>query len=362
MTTNELDSRVRTDLRQLKDDVRRIEARIETADHNFENRLLDEFRDLKDHMLKLEAQIDSIARAFSRQRHRSRRSWLRPPLWTFEQYRPRKLTIGSLYPNEQIAPNAISIAIGTPTFNYGKYLRATIDSVLMQKYPNLTYVVQDGGSSDNSVEILRSYGSRLQWRSERDGGQSQAINRALATCECDVMAYLNSDDMLLPGTLAYVAQVFETRPDIDIVYGHRIFVDRNGLEVGRAVLPPHDAKALYWADYIPQETMFWRRRVWDAIGPFDESFKYALDWDFLLRAQYADFRFLRVPRFIACFRVHDEQKTAVNYDEGRDEMQRLRSRYLGYEPSHRDVIKNLRPYLLRQFLINWMYRFGILRY
>jgi glycosyltransferase involved in cell wall biosynthesis len=358
----ELEDRVENELSQLKDSVRRIEARIGTADQIFENHVRDELRDLKNHVLKLEADIDTIVRAFSRQRHQRRRSWLRPPLWTFEQYRPRRLVVDPLYRNEQTLPNAISIAIATPTLNYGKYLAATIDSVLTQNYPSLKYVIRDGGSSDNSVDVLRSYGSRLEWRSEQDGGQSQAINRALATCECDVMAYLNSDDMLLPGALGYVARLFETRPDIDIVYGHRIFVDRSGLEVGRAVLPRHDAKALYWADYIPQETMFWRRRVWDAIGPFDESFKYALDWDFILRAQHAGFRFLRVPRFIACFRVHDKQITAVNYDQGREEMQRLRARYLGYEPSHREVIENLRPYLLRQFAFHWMYRCGILRF
>jgi GT2 family glycosyltransferase len=176
------------------------------------------------------------------------------------------------------------------------------------------------------------------------------------------MAYINSDDTLLPGTLAYVAGVFHRRPDVDIVYGQRIFVDRDGLEIGRAVLPRHDAKALYWADYIPQETMFWRRRVWDAIGPFDESFQYALDWDFILRAQHAGFKFLRVPRFLACFRVHDQQKTAMNYDQGHKEMQRLRSRYLGYEPSHLQIMREITPYLVRQFAVHWMYRCRILRF
>jgi len=184
-----------------------------------------------------------------------------------------------------------SIRIVTPTYNCGHFLvAATIDSVLTQNYPSLRYHVQDGGSTDDSCEVLRSYGERLTWRSEPDDAQAQAINRAFAAIgDCDIMAYLNSDDMLLGGTLAYVANAFRARPDVDLVYGHRIFVDLEGAEVGRAVLPPHDVAALYWADYVPQETLFWRRRVWEALGPFDESFHYALDWDFILRAQAAGF-------------------------------------------------------------------------
>jgi GT2 family glycosyltransferase len=176
------------------------------------------------------------------------------------------------------------------------------------------------------------------------------------------MAYLNSDDMLLPGTIAYVAQAFAASPELDFVYGHRIFVDRDGSEIGRAVLPPHDAKSLYWADYVPQETMFWRRRVWESIGPFDETFHYALDWDFILRAQAAGFTFKRLPRFLACFRVHDRQKTSSTYEIGREEMQRLRLRHLGFTPSQRQVERAVAPYLARQLATHWMYRTGLLRH
>jgi glycosyltransferase involved in cell wall biosynthesis len=332
------------------------------AGQDFESRVLAELRELKDRIAKLEDRTDSIARAFSRLRHQGRRVWLRPPLWTFEQYVPRPLNFGSPRPDEKKIPaDPPSIAIVTPSFNHAEYLSATVDSVLAQHYPRLSYLVQDGGSSDGSIDILRSYGPRLIWRSGRDDGQAQAINHAFAACEGEVMAYLNSDDLLLPGTLAYVAGVFHNRPEIDVIYGNRVFVDRDGLDIGRAVLPRHDAKALYWADYVPQETLFWRRRVWEAVGPFDESFHYALDWDFILRAQHAGFKFRRVPRFLACFRVHDQQKTAVNYDQGREEMQRLRSRYLGHEPTHAEVMRKMMPYLVRQLAVHWAYRCGILR-
>lgn len=113
----------------------------------------DEVRQLKDRVIELEARTESIARAFSRLRHQGRRPSIRPPLWTFEQYGAKKLDIGLAYQNERMPVDAISIAIATPSFNHAKYLSATIDSILMQNYPHLSYLVQDGGSSDSTVEI-----------------------------------------------------------------------------------------------------------------------------------------------------------------------------------------------------------------
>ena len=127
------------------------------------------------------------------------------------------------------------------------------------------------------------------------------------------------------------------------------------------MLPAHDPRALRFAGYIPQETMFWRRRVWDKVGPFDVSFQYALDWDFLLRAQAAGFKLARLPKFLACFRVHDAQKTSSEYDVGYAEMQRLRLVHQGFAPSQREIYRALRPYLLKQFLFHWSYKSGLLR-
>jgi GT2 family glycosyltransferase len=175
------------------------------------------------------------------------------------------------------------------------------------------------------------------------------------------MAYLNSDDTLLPGALASIANFFQERPDIDIVYGHRIFIDYAGSEIGRDILPAHSIKALHYAGYVPQETMFWRRCVWDAIGPIDVKFDYALDWDFMLRAQAAGFKFMRLRKFHACFRVHDEQKTTKNYELGRKEMQTLRLRHLGHVPTQPEIFRAMLPYLARQFIFHWSYRLGLLK-
>jgi hypothetical protein len=176
------------------------------------------------------------------------------------------------------------------------------------------------------------------------------------------MGYLNSDDSLLPGTLAYVARFFQCHPYVDVIYGHRVNIDQDGQEIGRCVLPPHDAETLKWADYLPQETMFWRRRVWDKIGPIAEDLKFALDWDFILRAQAVGFRFQRVPRFLACFRIHEKQKTTAMMGIGNQEMFRLRRIHLGYEPEYSEIEHSISAYLRRQIRFHWLYKLGLLRY
>lgn len=289
---------------------------------------------------------------------------LRPKhaLWRFQQHRPRPLSVPPSYTTQRAPDPWPRIAIVTPTFNHARFLGATIESVMSQGCPNLIYRVQDGDSTDGTQELLASYGKELCWRSEPDDGQAQAINRGFLGIDCDIMAYLNSDDTLLPGALAYVATYFATHPKVDVIYGHRVSIDREGLEIGRAVLPRHDEVAIKWADYIPQETMFWRRSVWDALNGVDEKFRFALDWDFILRAQRQGFRFARVPRFLACFRIHDAQKTAALAHVGEEEMKLLRLLHLGWIPTHYDIRQAIKPYLIRQILHQWAYRWRLLPY
>jgi glycosyltransferase involved in cell wall biosynthesis len=285
-----------------------------------------------------------------------------PRLWRYQQYASRRPRIPKQYFAETAVEPLLRFAIVTPSLNQAPFIKATIDSVLQQNYPKLAYLVQDGGSGEETIDILKSYGASIQWRSEVDSGQANAINRGFKRIEGDIMAYLNSDDVLLPGTLAYVARFFEENPDVDVVYGHRIYIDADGLEVGRCVLPPHDTEVLKWADYIPQETSFWRRRVWEAVGPIDETFSFALDWDFLLRSQRAGFCFKRLPRFLACFRVHDDQKNASMMQTGLREMRRIRVENLGSLPGTYDVRQAIKGYLFRQACCDLMYRLRLLRY
>ena len=330
-------------------------------DSELERQLLERLRAIEDRLGELEDNQRQLQRAYGTSRMLLRRFFLRPPMWTFEQHSPRQLNLRSQRLETALPENVPSIGIVTPSYNQAGFLKATIESVIGQAYPRLSYHVQDGGSVDGSVPILESYGDGISWRSHSDKGQAEAINLGFADIHCDIMAYLNSDDVLLPGALSYVADYFDRHPDVDIVYGHRVFIDSDGWEIGRAVLPGHDGKALLYAGYIPQETMFWRRRVWDKIGSFDESLQYALDWDFLLRAQAAGFKFARTPRFIACFRVHDQQKTTSKYDVGRREMRALRQKYLGYAPSQSQIARGISGYLARQMIFHWCYKLGLLR-
>jgi glycosyltransferase involved in cell wall biosynthesis len=330
-------------------------------DDEFKRDLLQRLKTIEERLDGLDQSQSQLQQAYARSRAHLRRFWLRPPMWTFEQHSPRPLELHSLPAPPALPSRVPAIAIVTPSLNQGPFLAATIDSILGQNYPALFYHVQDGGSVDGSIDILKSYGDKISWLSAPDQGQAEAINRGFAAVDCEIMAYLNSDDTLLPGALACIANFFEQNPEIDIVYGHRIFIDYAGSEIGRAILPAHSDEGLRYAGYVPQETMFWRRRVWDAVGPIDVKFQYAMDWDFMLRAQVAGFKFARLRRFLACFRVHDEQKTTKNYELGRKEMQSLRLRNLGYVPSQLEISRAMAPYLFRQFIFHWSYRLGLLR-
>jgi len=278
------------------------------------------------------------------------------------QYTPRKLRVPLSYLKEEAPRQPLSIAIVTPSYNQGRFLRETISSVLDQNYPNLKYFVQDGASSDETLDVLKSYDEHLRWQSNPDKGQANAINLGFSQVDGEVMGYLNSDDRFLPGTLAYVANAFCKYPDIDLVYGHRINIDEDGLEIGRYIVPPHDAELTYWVDVIPQETLFWRRRVWDAIGPFDEHYRFALDWEFILRAQKARFKFRRLPRFLGCFRVHDDQKSSLLVSVHDEEVNRLRTLYLGRVPEAAEIDKALSRFFRRHETLLRFYQLGILRY
>jgi glycosyltransferase involved in cell wall biosynthesis len=203
-----------------------------------------------------------------------------------------------------------TIAIVTPSFNQGETLGVTIKSVLQQDYPQVEYAVVDGGSTDETTEVLAQFRSQLSYCvSEPDQGQAHAIEKGFKQLRGEIMGYLNSDDVLMPGALSFVAGYFAAHPDIDIIYGHRVIVDESGNEVGRWILPRHDEKVIRRFDYVPQETLFWRRSVYEAVGGVNTGLHFAIDWDLLLRFIAAGARFSRVPYFLACFRIHAKQKT-----------------------------------------------------
>jgi hypothetical protein len=296
------------------------------------------------------------------------RQWLRKcvgvRLGVMQQHGPRPLRAPGHY-TPRAGARPITISIVTPSFNQGGFLGRTIESVLGQQYGPLEYIVQDGCSTDETAEILERFRPMLaHCESRKDHGQAHAINLGFEYATGEIMAYLNSDDLLLPGALAYVADYFAHHPGVDVVYGHRIVIDEHDAEIGRWVLPLHDDDVLSWADYVPQETLFWRRRIWERVGgSMDESFQFALDWDLILRFREAEARFVRLPRFLGAFRYHSQQKTCSQLaSRGLAEMDRLRRRCHGRPVTFSEIAQHLPGYFLRHLICDRLYHAGILHY
>jgi glycosyltransferase involved in cell wall biosynthesis len=303
----------------------------------------------------------------SAERWRVRLSRLRrePKLGQLQHHPPMELQIPKRYLNSKPPENPPSISIVTPSYNQAEFLERTIKSVVEQEYPRLEYIVQDGNSSDRTREVLERHGKRLKhWEMRADDGQAQAINRGFAHATGEVMGYLNSDDLLLPGSLRYIGRYFEAHPEADAIYGHRVLIDEEDREIGRWVLPRHRDSILSWADYVPQETLFWRRQAWDvAGGSVNEEFRFAIDWDLLLRMRDAGARIVRVPRFLGAFRVHTSQKTSAQIDlDGADEMARIRNREHQRKVSPEEVDRAISGYLRRHVYLHKLYRAHLIRY
>ena len=269
-----------------------------------------------------------------------------------------------------------AFTIVTPSFNQARFLGETVHSVLAQNGVTVHHVVQDGGSTDGSVELLSQLAAELpsaayrdriryEWTSESDAGQADAIARGFAKTSGgpdDLMAWINSDDFYLPGALGYVADYFARHPEVDVIYGHRILVDEDSREIGRWFLPKHNPEVLRLNDFVPQETLFWRRRIWDKIGGLDTSFQFAMDWDLLLRIQAAGAKIVRVPYFLACFRIHSAQKTSAQmHSVGQAEIDRLRTRSQGraIPPEELENHPVLQRYLRRSAWYEFLWSLGI---
>jgi glycosyltransferase involved in cell wall biosynthesis len=218
----------------------------------------------------------------------------------------------------------MKISLITPSFNQGRYIERTIRSVLLQGYPELEYIVMDGGSSDNTSEILQKYQDRFAyWVSAPDKGQADAIARGLEHSTGEIMAYLNSDDLLAPGTLHFVDRFFSENPKVDAIYSHRLAIDQDDRVIWYWILPVHLSYMHQRWDYIPQETCFWRRRLFERGGNIDTSYAFAMDFDLFVRYMKIG-KFVRVNRFLAAFREHSASKTSTLKEAaGRPEFKRL---------------------------------------
>lgn len=209
------------------------------------------------------------------------------------------------------------ISIITPSYNQCDFLEQTIQSVLNQDYPNLEYIVIDGGSTDNSADIIKKYESKLAyWVSEKDRGQSHAINKGFQRATGEIVAWLNSDDYYLGNILDTVSRFFQEHPDVDLVYGDIILIDKHSNVLGvRKVVPYNYTLALYGLSAIPQPSTFFHRRALDVVGLLDEEFHYQMDTEFFLRFGKKGLKIKYVPVPLAKFRLHSESKTVSGYHD-----------------------------------------------
>lgn len=211
----------------------------------------------------------------------------------------------------RLADGLPKISVVTPSYNQAAFLEETIRSVLLQGYPNLEYVIMDGGSTDGSVEIIRKYEPFLaHWESRRDKGQTDAINRGMARCTGDIYAYLNSDDVYEPGALHAVARAFR-QGDVDVLYGGFGETDERGCLKRRHAAPPFDIARLLLDNWIAQPSSFWSVDVRNELGGFDDRLQYSMDCDYWLRAFAAGFRFKPLDRSLSRFRLHLSSKTVA---------------------------------------------------
>jgi hypothetical protein len=203
------------------------------------------------------------------------------------------------------------VTVVTPSLNQGKFIEATIQSVLSQDYPNLEYIVMDGGSTDETLEILCSYGRRLRWVSEPDGGQSQAINTGWRMAEGEILTWLNADDLFSPGAVRRAVLALQAAGgDVAGVYGDCVYIDEQGQPLGKYPSQSFDYGRLVQLaeDFIPQPGAFLRRNWLERVGLLDESLHYVMDYDLWLRlGMFARLEYL--PEVSAFARLHSGAKT-----------------------------------------------------
>jgi len=219
------------------------------------------------------------------------------------------------------------VSIVTPSFNQAAYLEETIQSVLGQSYSRIEYIIIDGASTDGSLDVIRKYAGRLaHWVSEQDKGQTEAINKGFTLARGEILAWINSDDTLLPDAVAEAMRYLLSHPQVGLVYGDANYIDEKSRVIGKFPAAQTDLQKLRRGYvHIPQQASFFRKALWDRVGPLDDSFYFAMDYDLWTRlAAISELKYL--PRTWANFRLHADAKTIAADDRCWPEMLRVHYR------------------------------------
>jgi hypothetical protein len=235
------------------------------------------------------------------------------------------------------------VCIVTPSLNQAEFIEETIRSVLTQDYPNIAYMVVDGGSRDGTLDILRRHEGELRWTSGEDDGQSDAINRGFAAGSGEIIAWLNADDRYTPGAFRAAVEAFVQEPSLDLVYGQAVFIDRAGRSLGAARHgePWNLRELVHGTNFVQQPAAFFRRTAFEAVGGLDVDLHYVMDYDLWIRlGSRGTVRFM--PQVLAEVRMYAETKTATGGLPRFEEMERMIRRY-----GRRSVPSGFEPEMLR---------------
>lgn len=238
--------------------------------------------------------------------------------------------------NSQVADSMTAvtrplISILTPSYNQGAWIADCLHSVACQTYPNVEHIVCDGGSTDQTLEVLRNAGPNVRWVSEKDNGQTHALNKAFSMSTGEIIGWINSDDVYFDcGAFERVAAFFATHPDVDLVYGQCARIDEDGRVVWVPSSPPYSKRRLRWLTYIPQPAVFMRRSALD--GTFlDEEFDFCMDWELWLRLSLSC-KLQRLDDVLAADRYQPMRKNVTHLHVLQGDMDRMREKYGAQAP------------------------------
>jgi glycosyltransferase involved in cell wall biosynthesis len=224
------------------------------------------------------------------------------------------------------------VTIVTPSYNMARYLPETIASVLSQDYPEIEYIVIDGGSTDGTSDLLESYQDhRFRYRIGKDRGASDAIHQGLSQAKGEILAWINADDTYLPGAVRTAAEFLRAHPEMDVVYGEGYWIDEAGARIGPYPTRPFRAKALERDCFICQPACFFRASAYQRCG-LDPSLDVSFDYDLWIRMAKQGLRFASIPEFLANSRIHRGAKTLKEREAVFQTSMRLLQQHYGYVP------------------------------